>query len=47
MKKGRRDRVDRARKATGERNRARALERSEHVEREWLAAEGGHAGQSG
>jgi hypothetical protein len=31
--------VEAARKATGQRNKARALERSEHVEREWLAAE--------
>lgn len=35
----RRDRVDAARRATGQRNKARALERSEQVEREWLAAE--------
>jgi hypothetical protein len=35
----RRDRVKRARIATGARNKARALERHEHVEREILAAE--------
>jgi hypothetical protein len=35
----RRDRVKRARIATGQRNKARALERHEHVEREILKAE--------
>jgi hypothetical protein len=35
----RRDRVQAARKATGQRNRTLGLERAEHVEREWLAAE--------
>src|SRR5260370_14226 len=40
----RRDRVDAARKATGQRNKARALERHEHVERELLAAEAATGG---
>jgi len=35
----RRDRVAAARRATGQRNKARGLERAEHVERAWLAAE--------